>query len=549
MHVGELLELESALQSDRIADVPAEEEHGPGVGEGAGKRPHRFDRGQGLAHQGGHGLQLLDVPGDLVAVEHPPDLRQVQPDQQARGHLAEEGLRRGHPDLGAAAGVQDGVGLPRDRRPVRVADRQHPGLLLPGVLDRHQGVERLTALADGHDKRGTVQDRVAVAELRGHLHLAGQPRPVFDGVFGDESGVVGRAAGDDEHLVHVTEVLGGQAFLVEDDLGVVGEASTQGVGEGGRLLADLLEHEVGVAALLRGAGVPVDVVRTALDRVAGEVGDSHAIAAGLDDLVLADLHGAAGVRDEGRDVTGQEGLVGADADHERAVAPRPDHHVGMVPVHHDQREGAFQTAAHPAEGLGQPARPGRLGSLSGPSPSGPVRGAHRGEFVLQQVRDDLGVGLAGEFVPVALEAGPQAREILDDPIVDHGDGAGAVGVRMRVGVRRPAVRRPAGMTDTDGSPRAGRRFGQRLFQVGQFARSAQSMQPAVDDHGHARRVVAPVFQPAKPGQSHLERGLSPDVPDDPTHAVSVRNQRPGPTGEDSLRAFAFADGNSRVRRW
>ncbi len=182
---------------------------------------------------------------------------------------------------------------------------------------------------------------------------------MLDGIFGDQSGVVGRTTGDDEDLVDVTEVLDGQAFLIEDDFGVVGQASAQGVGKGGRLLADLLEHEVGVAALLRGARVPVNVVRTARHRIAGEVGDGHTIAAGLDDLVLSDLHGATGVRDEGRDVTGQEGFVRTDTDHERAVAPCSDHHVRMVPVHHDQREGALKAAAHPAEGLGQQARPGR----------------------------------------------------------------------------------------------------------------------------------------------------------------------------------------------
>jgi hypothetical protein len=80
---------------------------------------------------------------------------------------------------------------------------------------------------------------------------------------------------------------------------------------------DLLEHEVVVAALLGGGEVPVDVERAAFDGRAGEVGERVAVATDLDDLVLPELDGVAGVLDECGDVTAEECLAIADAEDER----------------------------------------------------------------------------------------------------------------------------------------------------------------------------------------------------------------------------------------
>ena len=100
-----------------------------------------------------------------------------------------------------------------------------------------------------------------------------------------------------------------------------------------------------------------------------------AVAAQLDDLVLAELDRVAGVRDERGDVGGEEVLALAAADDQRAVAARADDDVGDVGVHGDEREGAGEPAADHAHAP----RRGRM----------PTVGQHRGE----QVRDDLGVGL------------------------------------------------------------------------------------------------------------------------------------------------------------
>ena len=68
-------------------------------------------------------------------------------------------------------------------------------------------------------------------------------------------------------------------------------------------------------------------------------------------------------------------------------------------------------------------------------------------LALDQVRDDLGVGLGDERVPFRLQLALQIEVVLDDPVVDDDDAAGAVAVRMRVLFGRPAVRRPARVAD------------------------------------------------------------------------------------------------------
>jgi hypothetical protein len=53
------------------------------------------------------------------------------------------------------------------------------------------------------------------------------------------------------------------------------------------------------------------------------------------------------------------------------------------------------------------------------------------------VRDDLGVGLRLEDVPLRLQLVLQLEVVLDDAVVDDDDLAGAVAVRVRVLFGRP----------------------------------------------------------------------------------------------------------------
>ena len=89
-----------------------------------------------------------------------------------------------------------------------------------------------------------------------------------------------------------------------------------------------------------------------------EVRDNHAAAGQLDDLVLPQLHGVAGVFDEGGDIGGEEVLAVADAHHQRGVAACRDDPVRVGDVDRHQRERALQAGHDRAHG-GDQVGPGR----------------------------------------------------------------------------------------------------------------------------------------------------------------------------------------------
>ena len=279
--------------------------------------------------------------------------------------------------------------------------------------------------------------RIAVAELAGKLNLARQPGPVLDGVLRHQAGMVGGAAGHDEDFVDTAQVLLGQAGLIHHQLAGRAHPAAQGVRHRSRLLGDLLEHEVVVAILLGGGGVPIDV-KVLADRLGAiEVGDLDRLRGDQDDLVLTELDGLTGVGDEGRHVTGQEVLALATAHDQGRVAPRADHHARRVGIDGEQCKGALEPAADPAHGLGQ--------ELTGVA--FPGFGAHRVEFPFEQVGRALGVGVAGELNAAPFQLRPEPGEVLEDAVVDHGQASAGRAMRMGVAVRWPTVGRPPGMPD------------------------------------------------------------------------------------------------------
>ncbi len=214
-------------------------------------------------------------------------------------------------------GVEDGVGLPRDRRAVRVADRDGARAQLDRVPHRHQRVHGLPGLGDRDDQGVPVDHGVAVAELVGELHLHRDPGPPLDGVLGDRPGIRSRAAGDDHDLGDLPQLVLADAHLVEHQRSVLVGAAQQRVADGVRLLVDLLLHEGLEATLLCGGGVPGHLVGLAVAGGAVEVDHRAGVGGDRDDLVLTELQGVPGVADEGRDVGAQEVLPLPEPDDQR----------------------------------------------------------------------------------------------------------------------------------------------------------------------------------------------------------------------------------------
>ena len=139
-----------------------------------------------------------------------------------------------------------------------------------------------------------------------------------------------------------------------------------------------------------------------------------------------------------------------------------------------------------------------------------------------QVRDLLGVGLGGELLARRLQPLAQAGVVLDDPVEDDVDLAGAVVVGVGVLLGNAPVGGPAGMGDA-GVGRGqgtGPVVGALLdggAQVGEVADRVHALDLAVLEQGEAGRVVAPVFELFQSREQELLAGAAAHISDDSAH--------------------------------
>ena len=291
----------------------------------------------------------------------------------------------------------------------------------------------------------------------------------------------------------------------------LGEPAEQRVGDGLRLLGDLLEHEVVVAALLGGARRPSRCGSPC--RSAGAPSKSViSMPSGgdQDDLVLAQLDRLAGVLDERGDVAGEEVLAVAAADDERRVAPGADDRAGRVGVDGEQGERALQPAADAAHA---PRR-----AAAGRRRRRP-RAASRSSAASRCAAHSVSVSLANS-TPVASSSARSLAKFSMMPlwITATRPSADRCGWALR-SVGPPWVaQRVWPMPVVPGVDAVGRRRSASAFSrlASLPARFSVSSDAAVDD-GHAGRVVAAVLQPAQPVEHDAQRRPAADVTHDPTH--------------------------------
>ena len=143
-------------------------------------------------------------------------------------------------------------------------------------------------------------------------------------------------------------------------------------------------------------------------------------------LLVAEEHHVAGVAEDRRDVRGDEELAVAEADDDRRSVADGDDLLGIVGRNQHEREQAAHQQQRAAHG---------------------VLEAVVLHLALDEVRDDFGVRLGDELVALALQLLLQIEVVLDDAVVDDDDLAGAVAMRVRVLLGRPAVGRPARVAD------------------------------------------------------------------------------------------------------
>jgi hypothetical protein len=227
---------------------------------------------------------------------------------------------------------------------------EHLRAALARQTHRRQRVRGLARLGDADHEVALVDDRVAVAELRGDVELHGDARPLLDRVAADKACVVRGAARNHRDPADVAQVVVADADVPELHL-VARHAVEDRLGDRIRLLVDLLEHVGLVAALLGRGVVPVDRGDLALERRAGRLEEASAIRPQHHDLVVVQELDVARLGQEGRDRGSDEGLARGDAHDEGALFAGAHEHLGLVGAHRYERVVAAQLGVGAADRL------------------------------------------------------------------------------------------------------------------------------------------------------------------------------------------------------
>ena len=142
------------------------------------------------------------------------------------------------------------------------------------------------------------------------------------------------------------------------------------------------------------------------------------------------------------------------------------------------------------------------------------------DALLDEMRDHLGVCLAGERMTALRELGAQLLVVLDDAVEHDGHAPRAVVVRVGVLVAGPAVRRPARVAEPDRGLRRSLSAARREQRV-QVADGAHRLEAAVLHEDDACRVVAAVLKPLQAVEDDGLARASPGVAYDAAHACSL----------------------------
>ena len=190
------------------------------------------------------------------------------------------------------------------------------------------------------------------------------------------------------------------------------------------------------------------------------------------------------------------------------VFSRGNHQRGAIAGYH---QGARAVGAHNGQA------PGALKAIGGVAHGGGQVSLGRAfPRLLDEVRDNLGVGVRDKGVAVGHQLAAQLLEVLDDAVVNHGDTAGAVQVRMGVAIRGGTMRGPAGVADAAGARGVG---GSRaLAQRGHTAGALHAMQVARGrDHLNTSGVIAAILKGLQAIEQPGGRLLTSGITNNATH--------------------------------
>ncbi len=199
--------------------------------------------------------------------------------------------------------------------------------------------------------------------IGGVLDLDRDAGELLEQVFADQRRVVAGAARRQDESLGPAQLLGVQVQTAEVGRGVGGaEPAAQRVFQRLGLLVDLLEHVVLEAALVRLAGIPDDLMDRGVHARPFLVEDVPALRGQHTQLVVLQVNDLLGLSDEGAGVAGQEVLIVADAEDQRAAEPGADDHAGAARADDGQAVGSLEDGQRLAHRLDQLAiAPGAVG--------------------------------------------------------------------------------------------------------------------------------------------------------------------------------------------
>ena len=334
---------------------------------------------------------------------------------------------------------------------------------------------------------------VPVPELAGHVHLQGELQKPLEGVFRHHPHVVRGAAGHNEHLADVLDLLLRQGDVVQHHLPLP-DAGGDGLAQGFRLLADLLHHEVLVAAFFRSGDVPLDALRLLLDRIHVLVEELDALPGEHGDLLVLQPVDVPGAGEDGRHIGGDVVLPFSDADDERAVFPHGEELLRAVGADDAQSVAALHPGDHLPDGLQHVAL----------------------VVVLQHLGHHFRVRLRDELHPPADEVVLQVQVVLDNAVVHHGELAPVADLGVGVDVRRRAVGGPPGVADAHHAGQGLAPF-QNAVQDAQPPLGLHHVKPRVVVHSHPSGVIPPVFQLLQAREQNGGSFLPTDITNDAAH--------------------------------
>ena len=221
-----------------------------------------------------------------------------------------------------------------------------------------------------------------------------------------------------QHFIGVRPQLAEIHFAMAD-------APGQGVLNRVRLLENLFLHIVAVDTFIASVILQIGFDLLALHLRSGLIKNHHRTASHFRDIAFFEEDEAAGNRQQCQLVGGDKVFTHPQANYQRATGAGRQQSSRVTGIHDHRTVSAAQLRDSAQDGFTQ--------------------GTALFQLPVHQMGNNFGIGLGDEDIAARLQQGAQRLMVFDDPVMDHHNVFR--NMRMRIALRRFAVRRPTSMGD------------------------------------------------------------------------------------------------------